>query len=67
MIVASFQIQSQQKKIGFFLKTFLITDINMDIVLKMPFFTIRNINIQFDKVQFIWSSYTISEILLTTK
>ena len=39
----------------------------MEMVLRMPFFTFSNANIQFVEKEPIWRSYTAAEALSTTK
>lgn len=40
----------------------------MEMILKMPFFSCRNINVQFAKVEKLtWQNYTVAIALLTTK
>ena len=45
MVVASFQVKNKFEKIWFFLKMFLLADLNIKIVLKTPFFIFNNTNI----------------------
>lgn len=45
MVIASFLVEYKEKKYHFFKKTFLLTDISMNITLKMLFFTLSNVKI----------------------
>lgn len=45
----------------------MLVNINIDVVLEMPFFMLNNIEINFLKQKFNWSLYIIIETLLTTK
>lgn len=45
MILANFQIEDKLKKVQFFQESFLLADISMKVVLKMPFFILINANI----------------------
>ena len=67
MAIASFQVQDKLGRARFFQETFLVTDIRMDVVLKMPFLTLSNANIQFAEENLIWKNYSTNEVLPTTK
>ena len=67
IVLASFQVEDKLEKVWFFQKTFLLANINMEIVLDMLFLILSNANIQFVQKELIWSFYTTSEALLTTK
>ena len=45
IVLTSFQIKGKLKKAQFFQKTVLLADLNLEMVLKMTFFTLNNINI----------------------
>ena len=47
MVLANFQIKEKLEKPWFFQKTFLLTDLNIKIVLRIPFLTFSNVNIKF--------------------
>lgn len=64
---ASFQVEDKLKKPGFFKKIFLLTDLNVELVLEMLFLMLSNANIQFIKKKLIWKSYTTTKVLPTTK
>lgn len=49
MVITSFQVQDQQKKLYFFQKPILMLEIDVDFILKMRFFTVSNANIEFFK------------------
>ena len=49
MIIANFQIKDKIYRPRFFSKTFLITNINFKIILKMLFLKFNNANISFNK------------------
>ena len=67
MILASFQVEDILRKARFFQETFLLADLSIEIVLKMPFLTVSNANIKFAKKKLTWRSYTAAEALPTTK
>lgn len=45
MILASFQIENNLKRVWFFQQTFLLTDTSIEIILKMLFFILSNVDI----------------------
>ena len=47
MILASFQAKDTLEKTWFFQETFLLTDLNIEVVLEMPFLTLSNADIKF--------------------
>ena len=47
MVIASFFIENKQEKSCFFKKSFLLADINMDIAVRMTFYNLSNIEIDF--------------------
>lgn len=47
IVLASFSINNKEERTDFFKKTFLLTDISIDIALKMFFFTLNNVEIDF--------------------
>ena len=48
MIIASFSVEDKEKKSRFFEKMFLLANINIDIALRISFFTLSN-----DKIDFV--------------
>lgn len=60
-------LQDSQKSVRFFEKTFLLTDINIKVVLGIRFLVLSNTNIEFTKLEkLMWRSYIIVEALFTT-
>ena len=47
MVIAAFQVKDKFGRARFFQETFLLADTRMEVVLKMPFLTLNNANIQF--------------------
>ena len=47
MVLASFQVEDKLRRIRFFQETFLLADISTEVVLRMPFITLSNADIQF--------------------
>ena len=67
MVIAAFQIKDKLGRARFFQKTFLLADTSIEVVLRMPFLTLGNTNIQFAEKELIWRSYTTKEALPTTQ
>ena len=67
MVVAAFSVTDQANKVKFFEKTFLIANVSSDMVLRIPFLTLSNVDVNFPKRKLWWRSYTIEKALLTTK
>lgn len=65
IVLASFQIENKFERARFFHKTFLLTDISIEVVLGMLFWTLSNVNIQFAKRKLTKSFYTIAKALPT--
>lgn len=51
MILASFLLQNSQKKFQFFKETFLLTNININIVLKISFLAFSNTDVGFTELK----------------
>ena len=60
-------MEDKLERARFFQETFLLADISVEVVLGMPFLTLRNANIQFPEKEFTWKSYTTAKALPTTK
>ena len=67
MTIAGFSIQDGLGKIWFFEETFLLADTSMDVVLRMPFLSLSNADVQFDKGNLTWRIYSTSEALPKTR
>ena len=67
MVIAAFSMTDQANRIRFFEKTFLMVNINLDVVLKIPFLTLNDANIDFSKKKLQWKSYIIEKAFFTTK
>ncbi len=67
MALARFSLQNSQERVWFFKETFLLADTSMEVVLKMPFLSLSNTDIEFAKLgKLTWRSYTAAEALPTT-
>lgn len=67
ILVFIFSILDKESRERFFEKSFLLTDIKLDIVLGISFLAISNTNIDFQARNLQQRSYTIKDKLLTTK
>lgn len=47
IVLASFQVEDKLGRAWYFQKTFLLADINIEVVLRMPFLIFSNADIQF--------------------
>lgn len=52
---------------SFFQKTFLVVNIAMKVVIKMPVLTLAKMKINFASQELNWRTYTLDKILSTTK
>ena len=60
-------MEDKLERARFFQETFLLADINIEVVLDMPFLTFSNADVQFVEKKFTWKSYNIAKALTTTK
>ncbi len=67
MVVFTFSVLNKDDRERFFEESFLLADVKSDVVLGMPFLTMSNIYIDFQAWNLQWRSYTIRNILPTTK
>lgn len=67
IVFASFQIKDKLGKTWIFQKTFLLANISVKMMLKMPFLTFSNANLQFAKKKLIWRCYITAKALPNIK
>ena len=67
MLIAGFQVEDKLSRARFFQESFLLAETSMKVVLRMPFLTFSNADIQFAAKELTWRSYTTAEALPTTK
>ena len=67
IVLASFQVEDTLGRARFFQETFLLTDLSIEVVLKMLFLTFSNANIKFAQKKLTWRSYTTAKALPTIK
>ena len=51
----------------FFQKTFLVADTKFEVILRMPFLKISNVDMSFGEETLTWRTYTTNKALPTTK
>ena len=67
MASARFSLQDSLGRVRFFEETFLLADISMEVVLRMPFLSFNNADFLFSAEELTWRSYTVAEALPTAK
>ncbi len=67
MVVSIFSMSDKDGRIRFFEKSFLLANFKPDIVLRMPFLTMNNANINFQARDLQWRFYTTKQVLPITK
>ena len=58
MVLANFQVEDKLRKARFFQETFLLANINAEVVLGMLFHTLSNTDVEFVEKKLTWRSYT---------
>ena len=53
MVLASFQVEDKLRKTWFFPETFLLADINVEVILSILFLALSNADVQFTKKKLI--------------
>ncbi len=67
MVVSIFSVSDKEGRERFFEKIFLITDVKSDVVLRMPFLTISNTDVNFQARDLQWRFYITREVLPATR
>ncbi len=67
MVVSTVSVLNKDGKKRFFEESFHLSDVKPDVVLGMLFLTMSNVNVDFQAQELQWRSYTIRDVLLTTK
>ncbi len=67
MVVSIFSVSDKDGRERFFEESFLLANVSPDIVLEMLFLTMRNADVDFQARDLQWRSYTIEEVLPTTR
>ena len=67
MVITGFPIQDKFGKARFFQETFQITDISLEVVIQILFWTLSKVEVHFVEKELTWKTYTIAKPLLCTK
>ncbi len=67
IVVSTFSMSDKDGKERFFQESFLLADVKLDIMLKMLFLIMSNVDVDFQARDIQWRSYTIGDILSTIK
>ena len=67
MVIAFFSVEDKERRSCFFGEIFLLADISMDIVLRMPFFILNNVEINFIDLQIHLKLYIVTKVHPTTR
>ncbi len=67
MVVSTFSVLDKDGREKFFEESFLLADVKPEIVLGIPFLTINNVDVDFQARDLQWRSYTIEDVLPTTR
>lgn len=62
-----FPIENKDRKCHFFKQTFLFADISMDVVFKILFLTLSNVEIEFNNQKFRWRLYIFAKVFFTNR
>ena len=67
MVIADCSVKNKLRRVRFFQKTFLLTNISLEVVLGMFFLTLSKADIQFAKRKLVRRTYMAAEALPTTR
>ena len=67
MVVAAFSVEDKANRVRFFEETFLVANVSPKVVLAMSFLTLSGADVDFSGRELQWKTYTIEEVLPTTK
>lgn len=65
IVSARFSFQDKEDKDWFFKKTFLLANISIEVILSMTFFTLSNVDINFETRGLTWKSFISADTLST--
>lgn len=64
MVIAGFSVYDKLDRVWFFKENFLLANISIEIVLKIPLFSLSNANVEFTEARgLIWRTYTVVEAI----
>ena len=67
MVIADCSGKNKLGRVRFFQKTFLLANIDLEVVLRMLFLTLSKANIRFAEQKLVWRTYMVAKALLTTR
>ena len=67
MVVAAFSVVDKANQVRFFEEIFLVANISSEVILGMPFLTLRDADVDFSGQDLWWKTYSTEEALPTTK
>ncbi len=67
MVVSTFSVLNKDRRKKFFEESFLLADVKPKVVLRMPFLTMSNADVNFQARDLQWRSYTTGDVLLTIR
>ena len=67
MVIADFQVEDKANRPRFFQETFLVTDLRFEVILRMCFLKLSNVDVLFNDKTLIWKTYTTNKALPITK
>ena len=67
MVIADCSVEDKLRRVRFFQRTFLLSNIDLEVVLGMPFLTFGKVDIWFAERELVWWTYTAAEALPTTR
>lgn len=65
--ITLFPVDDIDRKLRYFQKTFLLSDISMNITFEISFSILRNVKINFNNQKLNWKSYITTKIFFITK
>ncbi len=67
MVVSTFSVSDKDRRERLFEESFLLADVKPNVMLGMPFLTMINADVNFQARDLQWRSYTIGDVLPTTR
>ena len=67
MVIADCSVKDKLGRVWFFQKTFLLANIDLEVVLEMLFLTLNKADIRFAEQELVWRTYMAAEALPTTR
>ena len=67
IFIVDCSVKDKLGRIQFFQETFLLANIGLEVVLRMPFLTLSKADVRFAELELVWRTYTATEALPTTR